>query len=225
MIAAPSKSAYAPNHYAIVSELPADSEVTFRNVTWDEYEELLEQVGEASHLRISYNDGVLNVMSLSLEHEKYADFFKRLMHQLSFRLRPNILFSGSATMRKKKKSKGNEPDAGFYVQTASVVGNRLNLDFEVDPPPDIVVEVDIHHASTKSDPIYAALGVFEIWRYDGQQTTIYHLQGGAYVEAEASRALPMLTAAILSEYLTRMRQDGETEAIFAFDEWLQTLTP
>jgi Uma2 family endonuclease len=126
-------------------------------------------------------------------------------------------------MRKKKKTKGSEPDAGFYVQTASVVGPRLDLDFEVDPPPDIVVEVDIHHASTESDPIYAALGVPEIWRYDGWEMAILLLQGNQYVVAEASLALPMLTAAILTERLTRMRQEGEFAAITAFDEWLQTL--
>lgn len=219
MIAAPSTSSY----YSVVSELPAGSEVTFHKVPWDDYEELLEQVGEASHLRIRYNNGELKVMSLSIEHEKYADFFRRMVQQLSFRLRINILFSGSATMRKQKKTKGAEPDAGFYVQTASIVGHRLDLDFEVDPPPDIVVEVDIHHASTESDAIYAALGVSEIWRYDGQRTTIYHLQGNAYSEAQASHALPVLTAAVLTEFLTRMRQEGEFAAILAFDEWLQTL--
>ena len=156
---------------------------------------------------------------------KYVFFINSLMTHVRFRLRVNILFSGSATMRKKKKTKGTEPDAGFYVQSASIVGNRLDLDFEVDPPPDIVVEVDIHHASTESNAIYAALGVSEIWRYDGQRTTIYYLQGDAYVEAEASHALPVLTAAILTESLTRMRQEGEYAAILAFDEWLQTLNP
>lgn len=217
-IAAPS------TYYSIVEQLPAGSEAIFRQVTWDEYEELLEQVGEASWLRLRYDDGVLKAMSLSTEHEVYADFFKRLMQQLSFRLRINIRFSGSATMRKKKKTKGVEPDAGFYVQSAAVIGNRLDLDFEVDPPPDIVVEVDIHHASTESDAIYVALGVPEIWRYDGRVTTIYHLQGDVYSEAETSRALPLLTAAVLTAALTRMREDGETAALQAFDEWLQTLT-
>lgn len=66
MIAVPSTSSY----YSVVSELPPGSEVTFHKVTWDDYEELLEQVGEASHLRIRYNDGELKVMSLSMEHEK-----------------------------------------------------------------------------------------------------------------------------------------------------------
>jgi Uma2 family endonuclease len=212
------------NYYDVVSQMQEGDIRVFHHVAWDEYEELLEQVGEARGLRISYNDGTLKVMSLSLEHEKYATFITRLMSQLSFRLRINILFSGSTTMRKKKKSKGNEPDAGFYIQTASVIGNRLDLDFEVDPAPDVVVEVDIHHDSTGSDPIYAALGVSEIWRYDGLEATIWRLQGNDYIGAEASNALPMITSAILTEYLTRMKQEGEFAAIIAFDEWLQSLS-
>ncbi|MGH9803222.1 MAG: Uma2 family endonuclease, partial [Blastocatellia bacterium] len=145
----------ASTYYDLVSRMPEDAIVILRKMTWEDYVELSEQVGETHRLRLSFNDGTLKIMSLSLEHEKYADFIKRLMHQLSFRLRLNILFSGSATLRKKKKSKGNEPDASFYVQTAAAVGNRLDLDFEVDPLPDIVVEVDIHHASTDNDPVYS----------------------------------------------------------------------
>jgi Uma2 family endonuclease len=95
--------------------------------------------------------------------------------------------------------------------------------FTVDPPPDVVVEVDIHHVSTDNDQIYAALGVPEIWRYDGWTMTSSHLQGNEYVAAERSQALPMLTAALLTEYLARMQQEGEFATITAFDEWLQTL--
>src|SRR5262249_41861633 len=177
------------------------------------YEELLAQVGETRHgLRLSYNDGTLKIMSLSLEHETYADFIKALVMQIRFRLRINIRAAGSTTLRKQKKTKGNEPDASFYVQTAAAVGNRLDLNFEVDPPPDIAVEVDIYHDSTDNDPIYAALGVPEIWRYDGWEMTILHLQGNHYVAAKASLAFPLLTAAILTEFLTRMRQEGEFAA-------------
>ncbi len=211
------------NIYDVVSQMTDGAIETFHNVAWDEYEALLEQVGEARGLRISYNDGTLKVMSLSLEHEKYADFFKILVAHLSFRLRIDILFSGSTTMRKKKKSKGNEPDASFYIQAAPVVSDRSNLDLAVDPPPDVVVEVDIHHDSTSNDPIYAALVVPELWRYDGFEATIYHLQENEYIEAKASKALPIITSDILTEYLTRMRQDGALKAIIAFDEWLQSL--
>src|SRR5262245_65345881 len=110
--------AEATNYYTIVSQLPEDAEVIFHGATWEEYEELLEQVGEARGLRISYNDGTLKVMSLSSEHERIADFIKSLVVHIRLRFRMKILFFGSATMRKKKKSKGSEPDACFYVQTA-----------------------------------------------------------------------------------------------------------
>lgn len=162
-------------------------------------------------------------MSLPPEHEKYVHFIESMVSALRLRLRINILFFGSMTMRKRKKSKGDEPDACFYVQSAGAIGARFDLDFAVDPPPDVVVEVDVHHDSTANDPIYAALGVPEIWRYDGLKATILHLQGSEYVEVETSPALPMITSAVLTEYLTRMKQEGEFAAIIAFDEWLQSL--
>lgn len=213
------------NYFALVERMPQDTLVIFHRVTWDEYEELLALVGEANGLRISFNDGTLKVMTLSAEHEKYAEFLKRLVSALSLRLQINILFFGSATMRKREKGKGTEPDASFYVQTASAIGNRIDLDFAVDPPPDVVVEIDIHHDSTDKDQIYAGLGVPEIWRYDGQEMTIHHLRQDSYVIAETSQALPMLTGRLLTEYLTRMRLDGEFAAILGFDEWLQSLRP
>ena len=211
------------NYFAVVEKMPEDTVVIFHNATWDDYEELLAQVGEAQGLRISFNDGTLKVMTLSPKHEKYADFVKILMAHLSFRLRTNILFFGSATMRKRKKSKGNEPDACFYIQTAATIGNRIDIDFTIDPPPDVVVEIDIHHDSRDNYPIYAALGVPEIWRYDEQEMTIFHLQEADYISAETSLALPMLSRHVLTEYLKRMQQDGEFQAILAFDEWLQSL--
>src|SRR5215475_13810581 len=189
--------AEATNYYAVVSKLPEDAEVIFHGATWEEYEELLDQVGEAAGLRISFNDGTLKVMSLSSEHEKYVRFIDRLISTLSLRLRINIVSFGSAMMRKRRDAKGNDPDACFYVQTAATIGNRIELDFSIDPPPDMVVEVDIHHDSTDNDAIYAALGVPEIWRYDVRAVTIYHLRQVEYVAAETSRALPMLSDRIL----------------------------
>jgi len=214
------------SYYEIVSQLPEDASVTFHDVSWDEYEELLEQVGEAPGLRISYDDGSLCVMTISSEHEKYSSFISSLVTVIRLRLRIDILGFGSSTMRKRKRKKGNEPDACFYVQTASLIGNRIHLDFETDPPPDIAVEIDVHHDSRSKFPIYAALGVPEIWRYDGQEMTIYRLADEdaqeQYVAVDASSALPMLTATLLTEMIERMRKDGELSALLTFDEWLQS---
>lgn len=214
------------SYYEMVSQLPDDASVTFNDVSWDEYEDLLEQVGEAPGLRISYDDGSLQVMTISSEHEKYASFINSLTTAIKLRLRIDILAFGSATMRKRKRKKGNEPDACFYVQTASLIGNRIQLDFETDPPPDIAVEIDVHHDSRSKLPIYAALGVPEIWRYDGQAMTIYHLSDASdeqqYLAGDSSAALPMLSATLLTEMIERMRSDGELSALLAFDDWLRS---
>lgn len=218
------------SYYDMVSQLPEGASVTFQDVSWDEYEELLEQVGEAPGLRISYDNGSLSVMTISVEHEKYSEFIKSLVASLRVRLRLNILAFGSATMRKPKRSAGHEPDSSFYVQSAALIGNRIDVDFEKDPPPDIVVEIDVHHDSRSRFRMYARLGVPEIWRYDGHEMTIYHLETQAlesnarYIEHETSAALPMLTAQLLSEMLERMRNEGELTALLAFEEWLNSRT-
>jgi len=211
------------NYYAVVSQMPEDTIVIFHGVSWEEYEELLIRVGEAPGLRISYDDEILKVLTLSSEHEKYARFIENLVGVIRLRLRMKILSFGSATMKKSKKRKGNEPDCCFYVQSAAALGKRIKLDFAVDPPPDIAVEIDMHHDSEDTLSIYAALGVPEIWRFDGQKLSIHLWRQDNYVDAETSSALPMLTSSVLTEYLTRMREEGEFEAIIAFDEWLQSL--
>ncbi|MDQ3648967.1 MAG: Uma2 family endonuclease [Acidobacteriota bacterium] len=210
------------NLHEIVEHLPTDSRLTLYGIGWDEYEALLNQVGEARGLRISYDDGTLQIMTTSSAHENYAWFIGSLVGAIRLRLRINIRFFGSATMKKQKARKGLEPDACFYVQSAPLIGNRMQLDFTSDPPPDIAVEIDIHHGSISKFPIYAALGVPEIWRYDGEQLTIHLLEQDSYVATETSRALPMLTSHVLIDFLTRLREEGEFQTILAFDEWLQT---
>ncbi|MEK6300041.1 MAG: Uma2 family endonuclease [Acidobacteriota bacterium] len=211
------------SYFEIAAGLPSGAAVTLHEVSWDEYEELIDELGEARGLRVSYNDGTLEIMTVSSEHESYATFINRLISHLSFRLRINIRFFGSATMRTKKKKKGSEPDACFYVQSAPAIGNRIQIDFAVDPPPDVVVEVDIHHNSQDKFSIYAALGVPEIWRYDGLELTIHLLQEDQYINVENSLALPMLSSRALTDFLARLPKDGESQTLVAFDEWLQSL--
>lgn len=117
--------------------------------------------------------------------------------------------------------KGNEPDACFYVQNAYRIGNRLQLDFATDPPPDIAIEVDVHHDSRNKLAIYAALAVPELWRFDGDALTVYLLEKDSYRESASSLALPMLTSRVLTDVLAQLRTEGELPALMAFDEWLQ----
>jgi Uma2 family endonuclease len=218
-------SAEVINQAAVIPELatqlPPDSTLVLRGVSWEDYEELLEAVGEARGLRISYDQGTLQIMTLGTEHENIADLIQDLVRLLSLRLQIKVLSFGSATMKKRGKRKGLESDGCFYVQTAAAIGKKLRLDFESDPPPDIALEVDLHHESLSKFPIYVAISIPEIWRYDGQSLIIYHLQGGQYLPAETSLALPMLTSKTLTDFLARSQYEDQYDILLAFDKWLK----
>ena len=207
----------------ILDRLPADSTLTLRNVSWQEYEILLESLIEASGLRVSYDQGILQIVTLSPEHESYSRLIEKLVDRLSARLRIRVLSFGSSTMRRMERRKGAEPDACFYVQSAAAIGNKIQLDFASDPPPDIVVEIDVAHDSLAKFPSYAALGVPEIWRYDGKALTIYRLHEDEYRNVESSLALPMLTAGILTGFINQRRQKDQYDVLLAFEEWLESL--
>ncbi len=211
------------NFHKMVERLPPASVLTLHDVTWPEYESLLEKVGAAVGLRISYNEGVMQVITLSPEHENYAEFIKRLVDRISYIFRLKILFFGSATMKKARRERGAEPDACFYIQSAGLLGHKSKIDFATDPPPDVVVEIDIYHQSLDKFPIYAALGVSEIWRYDGEVCTRHGLENGAYVVLETSKALPMLTGEVLTGFLNRLQTEDQYDTLLAFEEWLHTL--
>lgn len=205
----------------MIDRMPADSVLIQHDVSWNDYEELLDAVGEASGLRICYDEGTLQVMSPSSKHEYVTKLIERLVDRISMRQRIKVLFYGSATLKKQSEQKGAEPDACFYVQTADAVGKKDQIDFNTDPPPDVVLEIDIHHESISKFPIYAAFGVPELWRYDGETLTIYHLRDGQYVVADVSRALPIFTSAVLTQFLARSPKEDQYDVVLAFEEWLK----
>jgi len=209
------------NYTELIERLTPEVTLTLHGISWATYEELLAAVGEAPALRVSYNEGVLQATTVAFEHEYFAAFLDRLVGLLSMVLRQKVLFFGRATMKQQKKLKGAEPDACFYVQSAAIIGNKFRLDLSVDPPPDIVVEIDLHHDSLSKLPIYAALGVPEVWRYDGQELTIYQLQTDQYATVQMSRALPVLTSQVLTDFLARSQQEDQYETLLAFETWLR----
>lgn len=216
-------STQAVPYREILDHLPADSTLTLRNVSWQEYETLLESLRGASGLRVSYDQGTLQIVTLSSEHESYSRLIEKLVDRLSARLRIRLLSFGSSTMKRMERGKGTEPDACFYVQSAGAIGSKIHLDFDSDPPPDVVVEIDVAHDSLAKFNSYAALAVPEIWRYDGNALSIYRLERGEYLNVETSLALPMLTAGILTRFLNLSRQKDQYDVLLAFEEWLETL--
>ena len=214
-------TATATNYYEIVSKLPAGSELVLRGQTFEDYEEILEEVGEANGLRIAFDGEHLRIMTLSTRHEKYVRFFEMLITTLSLKLRKKILHFGSATMKTSRKNRGSEPDCCFYIQNAEAVSRKSSIDFSRDVPPDIVVEVDIHHDSLDKFSIYSALRVPEFWLFNGESLKIFRLENKGYFEIEQSIALPILSAEVLTDFLGRLEDSDQFEILLEFEKWLE----
>jgi Uma2 family endonuclease len=107
------------------------------------------------------------------------------------------------------------------MQNAARIIGKRSLDFNTDPPPDIVVEIDLTNASQSKFPIYAALGVPEIWRYDGSQAYFYHLSAEQYVETSHSRAFPFLTSTVLAQFIAQSKTEGQDAALDAARAWVR----
>jgi Uma2 family endonuclease len=217
-------STHTADYLEAIEHLPEGAMLRLERITWNEYDQLLEELTERPGLRVSYNEGRVEIMSPTTEHEEYKDFIYSMVRDLSRELEIKLETRGSATYKQKQFLKGAEPDCSFYVQNASAVVGKRRIDLSIDPPPDVVVEIDITSESLDKFPIYAAFGVPEIWRYDGEHTQIYHLVNQSYVEVAQSLAFACLTAQALTDFIEQSKTEGQSAALAAFRQWVRTQT-
>ena len=133
-----------------------------------------------------------------------------------------ILSGGQTTFKKELQQRGLEPDECHWVANEPAVRGRADLDAELDPPPDIAVEVEISTSMLDRIGIYAALGVSEIWRTDGHEVMIECLQDdGSYTRVAQSPSFPWLPLAGLSRFLVASETMDETTWIRSFRAWVR----
>ncbi|MDX1980237.1 MAG: Uma2 family endonuclease [Bryobacteraceae bacterium] len=104
--------------------------------------------------------------------------------------------------------KAFEPGSSFYFHRAVEMPGKPAIDLSVDPPPDLVIEVDISRNSAHRFPIFAAIGVREVWRYHSGEVTMFALSGGGYQNLDRSRFLPRLSAAAVSKFVEDSRHQA-----------------
>ena len=204
-----------------VQHLPSGASLVIAQVAWDEYERVLEELSDRPGLRVSYDRGRLEIMSPLSEHGEYASLIEDLVRAACQVFHLRLEKRANATWKRRTLSRGVEADASYYIENAARIIGKRKIDLESDPPPDIVVEIDISNDSLPKFPIYAALGVPEIWRYDGHTCHFYRLVRDKYVEGRASRFLPALTGQVISEAIELGKTRGQDEALLAFRRKLQ----
>lgn len=188
-----------------------EQRVVLYGVSWESYLQILNALPQTRNARLTYDDGVLEITMPLEDHEFSGRLIERFILTLVELLEMRIKTMGSTTMNYAFFKKGAEPDNAYYIQNQPLVKGR-NVDFAQDPPPDLVVEVDITHTDIQKNQFYARIGVPEFWRFNGKVWRIYQLQEGVYVEVEESPTFPQVPKEYLYSFLAQARED-EMEAV------------
>jgi Uma2 family endonuclease len=162
-------------------------------------------------------------MTLTHLHQFIKTTIGRLIETYSVERGVRATGLGSLTCRREDLDRGLEPDECYYVGTPPPPAEAQEIDLTAYPPPDLAVEVDITRTSVPRQPIYAALGVPEVWRFDGRAVTFLHRQpDGQYAPAARSLAFPGLTPDQLNRFVQMALPDRQFEAVMAFRDWLRS---
>ncbi|HLO83952.1 MAG TPA: Uma2 family endonuclease [Nostocaceae cyanobacterium] len=209
--------ATAPTNYQPISQ-----RVLLENISWQTFKAILTEIGHNRNTRLAYDQGKLEIMTPLMPHEYNNRLLEHLVFALAEELNLNLKSTGSITCKREGIIRGVEPDSSFYIQNEPLVRNKENLDLNQDPPPDLVIEVDYTSASVDRMPIYLALGVPEVWRYNQPLMEIYQLREGVYIPCHVSPTfanLPLTTE--IPRFLAESLQIGEIPMIRAFRTWLR----
>ena len=200
--------------------VPPGQKVVLEQINWQEFETILNELGEKRSARIAYQNRLLEIMTPLPEHEVnkvvIGDFIKAIMEELDIEFYP----LGSTTFKNKIMQQGIEPDDCFYIQNEAKVRGKKRLDLTIDPPPDLALEIDI--TSRTHSNIYANLGVPELWRFEEDELEINVLHEKTYIEVEFSSIFPNLPLKkVIPQYLKQVKSMGRNKTMKAFRVWVR----
>ncbi|MBM4257319.1 MAG: Uma2 family endonuclease [Deltaproteobacteria bacterium] len=190
-------------------------------ISWETYEHLLEDMGDSHAAHFAYDQGALEIMVPTERHERPNRTLALLVEVVAEELNIDIVGLGSTTFKRKDLQKGLEPDSCFYIQNEALVRGKKKLDFTVDPPPDLIIEVDETSSSLNKFPIYARLGTLEVWRYKNNQVKFFALTNGQYAEVENSIAFPLLTSTMTTQFLAESLTSPSTAWLRRVRQWIR----
>ncbi len=200
-------------------DVPPGQKVFLHDVSWEEFETILEELGEHRASRMAYDNGTVEIMTPLPEHEYAKELIGDLIKALLEELDIDFVTLGSTTFKNQTMMKGIEPDQCFYIRHEQDIRGMKRIDLTIDPPPDLAIEIDITSRTHVS--IYAALGVPELWRYSNGQLQVYVLRGGKYEASSTSPTFPGLSVCdVMPQYLELSQLEGRNQTMRAFRQWV-----
>lgn len=191
-----------------------------RDVTWPEFEQILEELGEKRASRIAYAGGILEIMTPLPKHEVDKLFVTNFVEILLEELDIDFYPLGSTTFKNELMKQGIEPDNCFYIENETAIRGKDRLDLTVDPPPDLALEIDV--TSRTHPEIYQALGVPELWRFEKGKLKIAVLRDNQYIEVAKSPHFPDFPLIeVFPQYLQKVKTQGRNKTMREFRAWVR----
>jgi Uma2 family endonuclease len=202
----------------------SEQKVILEGISWETYERLLSENPEKPGTRFTYDQGKLEIMVVSFGHEDLSRTIAQLVELIAGEMELDYVAAGSTTFRRKDLHKGFEPDGCFYIREPERIRGKKQINLRKDPPPDLVIEVDITSYSLNKLPIFFKIGISEVWRYAEDGLHILKRAQAGYVESKTSLLLPGVSNFALSEFIERSKTTKRHIWMREVREWARSLS-
>jgi len=210
---------------ATVTTIPVsiqgERRIVIRAVGWEGYQALLKMIGNQP-VRLTYDRGDVELMSPFLRHERKKSLLGQFVRVLAREFHIPVLPAGSTTWGREDLDKGLEADESFYIGDLDRVSDPDNANLEVDPPPDLAIEIEITRSAMNRLGIYGALRVPEIWRFNGRTLVVLLLQNdGMYRQSPTSVVFPDVPMEDVERFATMEGVRDENACVDLFWTWVR----
>lgn len=205
----------------VTTATPAETRTILSNISWQTFKTMLMEMGSQRKNRLAYDNGILEIMTPLMPHENSNRLIEVFVGVLCEEFDLEIKRAGSLTLTRDNVERASEPDSSYYIQNESLVRDRENIDLAIDPPPDLVLEVEYSKPKVDKSKIYAAIGVPEFWRYNGSVLRIYRLGDGEYTEVQTSPTFPPVQVKEIPRFIQETKKNGEMATTRAFRAWVK----
>ncbi|MCU0525705.1 MAG: Uma2 family endonuclease [Elainella sp. Prado103] len=204
-----------------------EQRVVLPNVSWQQFETLLSELGDERQTRLTYLRGKLEMMTPVEAHDRCSKLIDSLILVLADELKLPLTAVLPVLLKHEPMGCATEPDACYYLENRSQIGHGIDLSQAI--PPDLLVEVALTKSSIDKLPIYETMGIPEVWRYittlgDDMlkgKLLIYHLKSDGYVESRVSQAFPFLAADRILAFLEQSDSMSLATALRVLRSWVQ----
>lgn len=196
-----------------------EKRISFHHLDWCAFKQIKALLSDRTHARFTYDNGVLEITMPLEAHERFARLIELFIRILVVEMGMKLKTMGSTTLDREDLLQSAEPDNGYYIQNYPLVADH-EVNLNVDPAPDLVVEVDITHSDLNKNALYASMGVPEFWRFNGQELRILQLAAGAYIDCDRSPTFPLVSKANLYQFLEVALHD-EVAAEIDLRHWVR----